>query len=280
MESLRSALGKATYQAARALPTSVAERLQSYIARNRRAGRVARRLTDSMRDGVHRIARGPAEGLLMDVAGSRPSYVLGTAEPEVTSFLATNIRPNDVVFDLGANVGYFTLVAAQLVRPSGRVVAVEPLPSNVAALRRNVELNKLENVTVVEAAVSNSEGTASLALGDSDQSSSLILQRGATSIEVPTVTIDGLVRSLDVEPSLIKMDVEGAELGVIEGGANTLSTARPTVLCELHTDRPSFSLPVPSALDAMGYELCWIEPAAYEQEIFWAPHLVARRRAG
>jgi FkbM family methyltransferase len=252
-------------------------RLQSFVAGHASTAHVVRRLTEPMREGVHTIARGPAAGMRMNVAGSRPSYLLGTAEPELVDFLVTNIGPGDVVIDLGANVGYFTLVAAALTGPTGRVIAVEPLPENLAALRRNVTLNELTHVEVIDAAVSAREGTAALTVGGTNQSSSIVLEdRGSSAISVDTVTIDGLVERYGVRPALIKMDIEGAEEDAVEGGRSTLAEMRPTILCELHVDRPTFDSPVPRALAAAGYDLGWLESAAYDQDVFWAPHLVAQ----
>jgi FkbM family methyltransferase len=212
--------------------------------------------------------------MLIDVAGSRPSYVLGTAERDMQDFLAAHLRAGDVVFDLGANVGFFTLVAAALVGPSGRVVAYEPLPTNAVALRRNVGLNELANVEVVEAAVSAAVGTAELDPNGSDQEGSLVVHRGSATISVPTVSVDAEADRLAVAPTLVKIDVEGAEGDVLTGMMRTLGTARPIVVCEVHQHHHDLSDPIPAALRAAGYDVTWLEPEAQSPDGFWAPHLV------
>ena len=128
---------------ARAVPDTVVDRLQRLANSSPRWRRILKRLSTPMRRGPRRISGGPARGLLMDLAGSRPSYLLGTAEPDVVRFFEQTIQPGDTVFDLGANVGYFTLIAAALTGPDGRVVAYEPIPANAAALRRNVQLERV-----------------------------------------------------------------------------------------------------------------------------------------
>jgi FkbM family methyltransferase len=76
-------------------------------------------------------------------------------------WLAASLRRGETFYDVGANVGFFTLIAARLVDPGGTVVAFEPLPENVAQLRRNVELNSFRHVVVVPAAVGGESGMRS-----------------------------------------------------------------------------------------------------------------------
>jgi FkbM family methyltransferase len=207
--------------------------------------------------------------LLIDVAGSRPSYILGTAEPDVQAFLAEHLRPGDTFFDLGANIGYFSLVGAALVGPTGRVVSFEPSPVNAMALRRNLELNGLVNVEVVEAAVSDTEGVASFDPTDDDQSGRLA--EGPASVR--TVTIDAEVARTGWSPSLLKVDIEGAEEAALRGMHETLLTHHPVILCEVHA-LPDLSGPLATSLRDLGYEVRWLE-GDIDGTGFWAPHLLA-----
>jgi FkbM family methyltransferase len=256
-------------------PRPLVQGIQSLVARNVHARRALRSISGPMRTGQHTISRGPAKGLVMDVSGSRPSYLLGTAEPEVVEIFERYVRPGGVALDLGANVGFFTLVSAALVGREGKVVAFEPLPQNAEALRRNVAINDLDQVAVVEAAVSDAEGHADLTIGPSDQQASLTVQRSSEHIRVPTVTIDDEMRRRDLVPTFVKIDVEGAEDASLIGAAHTLRHCRPVVLCEVHTDRPSLEHPVPRLLAGLGYRVSWLEDEATAGETFWAPHLLA-----
>jgi len=264
-----SIVGTLAYSAARALPAPVLARLQAAARNNSRTSRAIKRLSAAVSGGAHHIAEGPARGMLIDVAGSRPSYILGTAEPEVQRFLQEHLAPGDVFYDLGANVGYFTLVGASLVGPTGAVRSYEPMAPNVAALNRNIELNKLTNVTVVAAAVSDSAGEAAFSAGPTDQDGRL----GAGDLRVRTVSIDEELAAGAPAPSLIKLDVEGAEESAVVGMARCIVDHKPILLCELNEE--PFTLeghPVAKALSAQGYSLRWLEGVG---DGAWAPHLVA-----
>lgn len=250
------------------VPASLVRRIQRLVAVNPRARAVVRRLTAPMRSGPLPISAGPARGLRMDVAGSRPSYLLGTAEPEVVDFLIAHVRPGDTVYDVGANVGYFTLIAAQLVGPQGRVVAFEPLPQNAAALRRNVELNGLDHVVVAEAAVSARNGTAVLSVGDSDQEATLLGGRTAGTVTVATTTLDAALERWGA-PAVLKVDIEGAEHEALPAATAVLAR-RPALLCEVHRFEQGDGLRLEAALAGHGYATRWVGDPDQ-----WTSHLVA-----
>lgn len=275
MIRLRTALGRMTYRVARLLPSGVIAKLQGLSGHSPRARRILQRVTRMAREGVHEIASGPAAGMLIDVAGSRPSYVLGTAELEMQQFLEANAKPGGVVLDLGANVGFFSLVSAALVGPEGRVVAYEPFPGNAAALRRNVALNHLTTVEVVQAAVAGQAGEASFSVGLSDQDGALHGRVGVGRISVATVAIDDEVRRLGLRPTLIKIDIEGAEVDAIGAMLDTLETARPVVVCEIHETVHDLDHPVSRTLRDLGYTVSWLEHGVDGADEFWAPHLIA-----
>ena len=265
--SLGARVGRVAYRAARSFPAPMLQRLQRAAANNSRTSRLLKRVSGRISGGPQTIGSGPAEGMVIDVAGSRPSYILGTAEPEVRDFLASHLKPGGSFYDLGANIGYFTLVGASLVGPAGAVRSYEPFPANLAALRRNVELNALSNVVIVPAAVADRAGEARFEVGPTDQDGRI----GEGDLVVRTVSIDDELASGAPPPTVVKIDVEGAEGKVLEGMSATLRDRRPIVLCELHED--PFDLdahPVARALAAHGYELAWLT----DEPGLWAPHLV------
>ena len=178
------------------------------------------------------------------------------------------------MLDLGANIGFFTLVSAALTGPSGRMIAYEPMPANAAALERNVELNALAHVAVVRAAVSDRIGVSPMFGNGSDQDASLLGGSELTALQIPTVTVDTEVARLGLAPALVKIDVEGAEHMVAAGMAQTLRTHRPTVICEMHAIQHDFESPMARILAGAGYALSWLEPRAAEVPT-WAPHLIA-----
>lgn len=181
---------------------------------------------------------------------------LGIHEPEVTDLLLARVKAGMTVFDIGANVGYFTILCAKLVGTQGRVIAVEGDPEVAGLLKKNVELNGLSNVNVVAGAVGKTCGV--LRFGRARASGWSGLHAGSPDewIEVPAYTVDSLAKQFALERiDLVKMDVEGAEGEVIEGMRLSLEKYRPAILLEVHPgDDESLSL-----LRGAGYEARRIE---------------------
>lgn len=188
------------------------------------------------------IGRGPGRGLRIDATGRNAGYLLGTSDREEQDWLVKNLTLGGVFYDLGANVGFFTLIGARLVGPRGRVAAFEPLPENVAQLRRNVDLNSFDHVTVVAAAVSTESGSTRFGSASGGASSrrhnSRILGpagRSPNSVDVSLVTIDGWREETGAPPpTVMKIDVEGAEIDVLRGAERTIREHRPVILVEVH----------------------------------------------
>ncbi len=224
------------------------------------------------------IRSGAARGLRINVAGSRLGYILGTAEADTQEFMTRQLAPGDVFYDLGANVGFLSLVASVLVGRSGAVHAFEPLPENAAAARANAEMNGLEQMTVIQAAAGDSTRTANFARGTSDQNGHIV-SMDDEGIDVQVLALDHFVKMNRARiPNVIKIDVEGHELAAIEGMREILRDHRPTVLCEMHTTSPSLQThPVALSLRDVGYDLGWLEPITGPVG-HWASHLVATPR--
>jgi FkbM family methyltransferase len=157
-------------------------------------------------------------------------------EPELRH-LDRLVRSGGTFVDAGANIGLYTVVAATLVGDRGTVVAVEPSAATCALLRRNVELNGLHNVVVVQKALSDATGTARLFHVAGAPNYSLGEPPGGTSTyeDVETVTLDELVRAYELsDVSCVKIDVEGAESLVLRGAEDTLSRWHPSVILEVN----------------------------------------------
>jgi len=170
-------------------------------------------------------------------AMGRVLAVEGVWEPHVTAVFHARLSRGDVCVDVGANVGYYTLLAAELVGPEGHVYALEPAPRTHAALVANIELNGYANVTALCTAAGEAPGEA--VLDGSAQSVRAAIRRtndDATGFRVPVQPVSSLVPAADVRRlRLIKIDVEGYELQVLRGVEPLLEQgARPAVLVELH----------------------------------------------
>lgn len=147
------------------------------------------------------------------------------------------VNTGDWVVDLGAHAGIVTSILAGAVGPTGRVWAVEPIPANVAKLRRLVEENHLEQVSLFECAISCKVGEAIIHSGPEEGSPYGSLTAswvGGSGLSVKTETLDSLVGNLPGRISFIKVDIEGAELALLDGAMSVLSASRPVVLCEFN----------------------------------------------
>jgi FkbM family methyltransferase len=178
---------------------------------------------------ILRIRRGPAKGLRWISGSATHGCWLGTYELDKQRALVRFIKPGLTIYDIGAQAGFYTLLFSCLIGASGRVIAFEPSPRELSFLLRHVAMNHLENVTVIAAAVSAHAGIASFS-NDRGATMNALGDRG--SLMVSTIALD----SADLPPpSLIKIDVEGAEAMVLEGARDTLRRARPVVFVALHS---------------------------------------------
>lgn len=146
------------------------------------------------------------------------------------------LRPGDHVIDVGANVGYFTLVAARLVGPTGGVHAFEPSPQVFPWLRANARLNPVLNICVHQKAVTDRGGPVRFHAASPDRTGySSIRDLGTATAAVTTVdavALDDLLNELP-PTRLVKIDVEGAEWLVLQGMRRLLERDRPHLICEL-----------------------------------------------
>ena len=198
------------------------------------------------------ILAGPLRGSYWAPAsgGKLARLFLGTYEREQTQLLQRSFGPDSVLFDVGANHGYYSLLASRLSGGSARVFAFEPSPHCLEFLHHHVKVNKLHQVTVIEAAVGQVPGTAWFEEG-SGTATGHLADRGSHRVRV--VSVDAIVAEHGVEPTHIKIDVEGAELQVLEGATNTLRNFLPEIYlsthgAKIHADCCSF-------LREMGYRL-------------------------
>lgn len=229
----------------------------------RRAGRAAitgyQRLLGS---GPLMVATGHGAGLLLETDTLAVTHVQayglvrGVLETGVQEALRRHVGGGSVVYDVGANIGFFSLLAARFAGPDGAVEAFEPLPANAAGIRRNLALNDARTVSVHEVAVGSSSGRAQL-LSVDEGSWSHLADRGwhprtQAVLEVDVVTIDELVAGGQRPPGIVKIDVEGSEIAVLEGMRETIREHAPAIVCELHATNSEFL----DAIDGLGYEAC------------------------
>jgi len=201
------------------------------------------------------ILGGPAKGLRINLHGSAVAFATGAAERPLQDALVREVRAGATVFDIGANVGFVTLVAASLVGPTGRVVAFEPVPANADAIRENLALNNIDWVELHETAVGRAAGSAKMIVSDVSAFSRLETVNVPTGarerIDVGIISIDDFMGlGASPAPDLVKIDVEGAELDVLEGMRRTIAEYRPVILCEVHDCNVAYA----ELMSSLGYE--------------------------
>jgi len=151
------------------------------------------------------------------------AYAFDTWEPLTTKLFKEVIRKDDVVLDLGANIGYYTLLASRLVGEEGRVIAFEPEPTNFEILTRNILLNDSRNVLTIQKAVTDKKGKTNLYVDSKDTGAHTLCNdnRLHKHIEVDTVSLDEFLPS-SVKVDVIKMDIEGSEMKALAGMSNVI----------------------------------------------------------
>jgi FkbM family methyltransferase len=241
-------------------------------------GPLARRMVAASSGWIRRqdvvISHGAAAGLRFNAAGANPGYALGTSEPEVQDAVRGLVKPRDVVYDIGANVGFYTVLTGRLVGPAGAVYAFEPLADTAKAARRNADLNGFTHVTVLTNAVGRRAGRVKLALREESTWAKLADESttGPT-VDAEMVAIDDLVEAGTIRPAtFVKIDVEGAELEVIEGMRRTIAAHRPVILCEMHGKNAAFQ----ALMDGLGYDVRALEGELPLAQASWNVHALAK----
>ena len=170
----------------------------------------------------------------------------GKFEPETIAIFRSYLKEGMTVIDIGANLGYFTVIAAGRGGPSGKVFSYEPDPRNLNLLKKNITVNGFKNVTPLSTALSDRSGTRKLFFGDNQTTHSFSDKRGTgLSESVVTDTLDNSLKTLGYSRvDIIKMDIEGAEPLALEGMRETIAR-NPTliIIFEFH----------PNAIKRLGY---------------------------
>jgi FkbM family methyltransferase len=219
--------------------------------------------------------------LYLDLSQEK-DYWLGTYEPDLQRAIEEWVQAGQTAYDVGANVGYVTLLFARRVGEQGKVIAFEPFPANVHRLKQNLAANAgLAPMEVVAAAVVEAAQTVTFLIGPSDDTGRVVehgtdVSAGSEQLAVPGVALDALVFEQGYPPpQVVKIDVEGGEVAVLRGMRRLLEQVRPLVLLETHN--PACSEAAWQILTQCGYRLCWMKkgypplsrPAAWPRRSYW-----------
>ncbi len=166
-------------------------------------------------------------------------YFLGFYDSDVTLFLLKNFKESGDLLDIGSNIGYYTSLFTQIAAPDAKIVAFEPTPSTFSVLQKNVDT--LPQVVTQQIALSDKAGTVLFfdyghrhGVFNSTQAQPLaFLKDKGQQIEVETDTLDAWCQKTNTKPSLLKLDTEGTEAGILREGKQTLSSCAPIILLEV-----------------------------------------------
>ena len=167
--------------------------------------------------------------LFLDKNDSLNLSINGIYEEFETDLVKKEIHKGDVVIDIGANIGCYTIMFAKLVGDSGKVIAFEPDPTNYELLKKNIEINGFTNVILEQKALSDNPGKMMLSLNNENTAGHHLdfkNENSINSIEVDVLSLDDYFSYKNIEINFIKMDVEGAESNVIKGMSNILKTSK------------------------------------------------------
>lgn len=166
-------------------------------------------------------------------------FIPNVYEPAVCAWIKQRLRPGDVVFDVGAHLGVYSMLAARWVSPGGVIHAFEPNPETVLGLQKNLQLNQMQNVVKVvpAAAGTRTERSSMLVLGLNVQNTLCAHADqlpGAQTVEVEVTALDDYCRELGVTPRLVKIDTEGWELHALRGAESLLAKREVDFVVEMH----------------------------------------------
>jgi len=186
------------------------------------------------------VVAGPLRGRWLSANFSHhPQYLFGAHEPTVARLIRQHLRPGDIAYDIGANIGYFSILMASMVRPGGKVFAFEPSPRSFSQLEKNAKRNASLPLMPLQVALTDKVGKGPFSDFDYDVVSHLgddsNAYPDANVVTVSLDTVDHMVaEGRTPVPTFLKIDVEGAEVDVINGMGDLLARQRPVMLVELH----------------------------------------------
>jgi len=180
------------------------------------------------------VPLGINRGLLWIRGSANAPEWLGIYEYRKQRVLRRLVSTGATVCDIGANAGFYTLGMSRLVGENGRVISFEPLSANLHKIRHHLAINKVDNVILNGCALSDKSGTVAFAAGNSDFTGR-ISDAAPNTFAVPAISLDEFIsQNAIVDPTFLKIDVEGAEANVLAGARELIKRAHPTMLIALH----------------------------------------------
>lgn len=208
---------------------------------------------------------------LKDFGLSKQLWINGFREPECTKYFKAMLNFDDVVLDIGANIGYYVLMESRYTK---EIYALEPLPENYKFLTSNIIINNIRNVTLSPDAVGNHKGQQSFFIGKKKNQANMF--SGVNQTTVNCTTVDAFCKENNIKPTVIRMDIEGYEYYAINGMLKTLKKNNCKLFFEIHPyqmEQQGLDWERPlEKLFKLGYKITAIvkEHGPIREEIFYA----------
>ncbi len=225
---------------------------------------------------TYTIRSGPLKGVRWFVHKDHQFWMpLGQYETQTANWIQSQLEPGMCFYDIGGNAGYFSLLGSREVGASGTVQVFEPVPVNVEVINHQIENNSITNIKLHNLALSDTDGHTTFAVESNNANSHLAnveivhaTSAPSSLVEVRTATIDSLIQSSLPKPDIIKIDVEGAEVLVLEGAKATLRKYKPNLLVSTHS--AILCSEVKTLLSEIGYHVSTLQ--GFEHELIATPN--------
>ena len=190
-------------------------------------------LLTSIYKSLHRklksdFAKVQGHKMYLDEDDSLRLSIFGVYEPSQTELIKQEVKEGDIVLDIGANIGYYTLIFAKMVGPSGKVYAFEPDPKNFLLLKKNVKINNYDNVVLINKAISDKAEKIKLYFSNNNKASHTIYgsEKDTNFVAIDSIKLDDYFKMNEQDISFVKIDVEGAEYKVLQGMKKLLEKSK------------------------------------------------------
>ena len=196
---------------------------------------------DSTKNNDVKIMTGPLKGYRWNVRSNTNGFFTGRYEAEFVELLMSKLKSTDVFYDIGANAGYFSVIASTVIKEQNSIVAFEPVPYLHEIIKHHAKVNRVNNISVYPYAVSDKSGTVEFSNmdktgGNTYISESSIFKKSEDSVIVKSTSLDDFLENNKNYkiPTILKIDAEGAEFDVLNGAKKTLTDHKPLLFLSTH----------------------------------------------
>jgi FkbM family methyltransferase len=203
------------------------------------------------------VVQGPLKGYKWIKGSGVNGYWLGTYELGFQKIFLNKVKEGDIFFDIGAHVGFYSLLGSKLVGEKGKIFSFEPSPRNFTYLKKHIELNKSLNIIPAQKAVMDHPGSFSFDLSEGSFVGHIVNNENK-SMKIEAVSLDTFCEEKNIIPTVMKIDVEGAEADVFRGAQRIIETVHPKIFLAIHSAK--LAEECENFLVKRGYSISRIEP--------------------